>query len=285
MVEIDLPYLRQWVGRTDVAEDGVTPRLVDQYSAILAPHLFETGEDAPLALHWCLFWGTSGMDGLGVDGHPAKGIGLPPVPLPRRMWAGGEVELLAPLRLGDRVVRRSTIGDVTVKAGQSGPLCFVTVLHEYATGRGLALRERQDIVYREAAAGPAASPPETSSPPGAGSVDADLRWSIETPPPLLFRYSAITFNAHRIHYDLPYATGAEFYPGLVVHGPLQASILLNLAAQLGGKAPGRFTYRGMAPLIAGQPAQAAAVKAQDGIACRMEDGQGRVTMKASAVFA
>jgi 3-methylfumaryl-CoA hydratase len=279
MVEIDLPHLRQWVGRTDVAEDCITPRLIDQYRAILAPHLFDTGDDAPLALHWCLFWGTSGMDGLGLDGHPAKGIGLPPVPLPRRMWAGGEVELIAPLLLGDRVVRSSTIGDVTMKAGQSGPLCFVTVLHEYATGRGLALRERQDIVYREAAAGPAPIQP------GSVSADADLRWRIDTPPPLLFRYSAITFNAHRIHYDLPYATGVEFYPGLVVHGPLQASILLNLAAQLGGKAPARFTYRGMTPLIAGQPAQAGAVKAQDGIACWMEDGQGRVTMKASAVAA
>jgi 3-methylfumaryl-CoA hydratase len=277
--EMDLPHLRQWVGRVTEAEDIVTARLIDQYRATLDPHLFGAAGDVPLALHWCLFWGSAGMAGLGEDGHPAKGVGLPPVPLPRRMWAGGKLEILFPLQPGDRVVRRSTIADVNLKSGQSGPLCFVTVAHEYVTDRGLAIRERQDIVYREAASGPA----ESAAPNAAPSRPFDLAWTIETTPPLLLRYSALTFNAHRIHYDLPYATGVEFYPGLVVHGPLQASILLNLAAALAGAPPRSFTYRGIAPLIAGRGFDARAARSGPGsIECWSGDGGGQVTMKASA---
>ncbi|TGD93169.1 FAS1-like dehydratase domain-containing protein [Methylobacterium nonmethylotrophicum] len=248
MPEIDIDHLRGWIGRSREVEDLVTPRLVAEYRATLAPHLAPMPEDeAPLALHWCLGPETPPADALGPDGHAAKGGFLPPVPLPRRMWAGGEVETLAPLRLGDRVVRRETVSDVAVKVGRTGTLCFVTVRHEYLTERGPAIRDRQDIVYREASrpgdAAPAPKPPPEADP---------AAWSVEANPVLLFRYSAMTFNGHRFHYDQPYATQVEGYPGLVVHGPMQASLLLNLAAARLGRVPARFRYRGVSPMIAGQ---------------------------------
>ncbi|WP_289052634.1 MaoC family dehydratase N-terminal domain-containing protein, partial [uncultured Methylobacterium sp.] len=180
------------------------------------------------------------------DGHAAKGGFLPPVPLPRRMWAGGEIETLAPLRVGDRVVRRETVSDVAVKHGRTGTLCFVTVRHEYETARGLAIRDRQDIVYREASRPGDAAPTAKPVP-----AEDEAAWSVEANSVLLFRYSAMTFNGHRFHYDHPYATQVEGYPGLVVHGPMQASLLLNLAALRLGRVPARFRYRGVAPMIAG----------------------------------
>ena len=247
MPEIDIDHLRGWIGRTREVEDMVTPRLVAEYRATLAPHLAPVGSgEAPLALHWCLGPETPAADSLGPDGHAAKGGFLPPVPLPRRMWAGGEVETLAPLRIGDRVVRRETVADVAVKVGRTGTLCFVTVRHDYETERGLAIRDRQDIVYREASRPGDAAPASKPAP-----AEDDAAWSVEADPVLLFRYSAMTFNGHRFHYDQPYATQVEGYAGLVVHGPMQASLLLNLAAARLGRVPARFRYRGVAPMIAG----------------------------------
>ena len=217
MPPIDIDHLRGWIGRTREVEDLVTPRLVAEYRATLAPHLAPVPEgEAPLALHWCLAPETPPADTLGPDGHAAKGGFLPPVPLPRRMWAGGEVEILGPLRLGDRVARRETVSDVAVKEGRTGTLCFVTVRHEYLTERGPAIRERQDIVYREAS-----RPGEALPAPRMAPAEAEAAWSVEANPVLLFRYSAMTFNGHRFHYDHPYATGVEGYAGLVVHGPMQ----------------------------------------------------------------
>ena len=247
MPEIDIDHLRGWIGRGREVEDIVTPRLVAEYRATLAPHLAPVASgDAPLALHWCLAPETPAADALGPDGHAAKGGFLPPVPLPRRMWAGGEIETLAPLRVGDRVVRRETVSDVAVKHGRTGTLCFVTVRHEYETARGLAIRDRQDIVYREASRPGDAAPTAKPVP-----AEDEAAWSVEANSVLLFRYSAMTFNGHRFHYDHPYATQVEGYPGLVVHGPMQASLLLNLAALRLGRVPARFRYRGVAPMIAG----------------------------------
>lgn len=245
-----------WIGRTTESEDDITPRLVDSFRAIFDPHLAPVGDGvAPLGIHWCLSPAIASMDQLGRDGHPAKNLSLPPVPLPRRMWAGGELQVLGDLRVGDRVLRTSTIRDVTHKQGRSGELWFVAVGHEYSTDRGLAVRERHDIVYREEArpgngrkdAGRGAEPPADG--PVDGPVDG---LTVETPETLLFRYSAITFNGHRIHYDLPYATEVEGYEGLVVHGPIQATLLLNLAAASGGSVPSLFAYRGLSPAIAGR---------------------------------
>ncbi|MBK3396117.1 MULTISPECIES: MaoC family dehydratase N-terminal domain-containing protein [Methylobacterium] len=247
MPEIDIDHLRGWIGRGREVEDIVTPRLVAEYRATLAPHLAPVASgEAPLALHWCLAPETPAADALGPDGHAAKGGFLPPVPLPRRMWAGGEIETLAPLRVGDRVVRRETVSDVAVKHGRTGTLCFVTVRHEYETARGLAIRDRQDIVYREASRPGDAAPTAKPVP-----AEDEAAWSVEANSVLLFRYSAMTFNGHRFHYDHPYATQVEGYPGLVVHGPMQASLLLNLAALRLGRVPARFRYRGVAPMIAG----------------------------------
>jgi 3-methylfumaryl-CoA hydratase len=269
----DAEHLGQWIGRTDEAEDVVTARLVEGFRATLAPHLAPAeADEAPDLIHWCLAPPTAAMDALGADGHPARGGFLPPVPLPRRMWAGGEVRRLAPLRVGDRVTRRTTIGDVVVKEGRTGPLCFVTLEHEIATARGVAVRERQDLVYRGPAGG-AAAPAEAPGEP-------DRAWSVEASPVLLFRYSALTFNGHRIHYDRRYAQEVEGYPGLVVHGPLQATLLFHLASVEGGGAPARFGYRAVAPLIDGQSFRVC-IRGQEGWVCGAD---GRTTMKATAAW-
>lgn len=235
------PDYTGWIGRTEVSPpETLTPRLQDQFRATLAPHLADTGA-APAGIHWCLSPPAVPAIGLGPDGHPVKGGFLPPVLLPRRMWAGGELEFLDPLKEGDSVTRSSRIADVRSKTGRSGPLCFVTVQHELSVGPRLALRERHDIVYREAAIAPAlAAGPDARQ-------GADVEWRIVVDPVLLFRYSALTFNGHRIHYDEPYAREVEFYPGLVIHGPLQATLMLNLAVAQRGNLPKRFAFRGVNP--------------------------------------
>lgn len=277
-MELDLDSLKGWIGRTAEDEDMVTPRLAAEYEATLTPTLARVAPgEVPLALHWCLSPAISPMAGLGADGHPAKGGFLPPVPLPRRMWAGGSIKMLARLRIGDTVKRRSVIADITVKEGRTGTLCFVAVDHEYSTARGVALTERHDIVYR-GAADTAAKPPAPVEP-----RESDLSWTVEATPTLLFRYSAMTFNGHRIHYDQPYVTGVEGYADLVVHGPLQASLMLNLAAELGGGVPATFRYRGLSPLTAGQHFQVRAVRRPDGgILCWTENSAGQICMEATA---
>jgi len=244
----------EWIGRRSESEDIVSERMARSYRAILQPFLADVPEGAaPLGLHWCLSPAIAAMSELGPDGHPAKNRDLPPIPLPRRMWAGGAIETLEPLRIGDRVRRVTTIADIVRKQGRSGELWFVAVDHEYLTDRGPALRERHDIVYREL---PKAARIEAARPDGdrlARPRRASQCWVVETSPTLLFRYSAITFNGHRIHYDWPYATTVEGYEGLVVHGPLQATLMFNLAAARRGAAPPKFEYRGLSPAFAGQP--------------------------------
>lgn len=191
------------------------------------------------------------MGDLGADGHPALNLNLPPVPLPRRMWAGGSLETHDRLRLGDKVRRVSTIADIVRKEGRSGELWFVAVDHDYLTDRGLAIRERHDIVYRETARPGTSRDAQMQPAPPAPVRPVARSWTLATPSTLLFRYSAITFNGHRIHYDLPYATAEEGYAGLVVHGPLQATLLFNLASTVSGAVPKVFRYRGIAPAIAG----------------------------------
>ncbi len=278
---MDIDHLRGWIGRTHQAEDVVTPRLVAQFGATFLPQVFAVPEgEAPAGLHWCLAPPAEPMADLAADGHAAKGGFLPPIPLPRRMWAGGAVETVAPLRLGDAVTRRSTVEDVSMKRGRTGPLVFVAVRHEVSTPRGLALRERHDIVYREAptpgaAAAPAATP--------AGPRASDLAWAVEGSPVLLFRYSALTFNGHRIHYDLPYVTAVEGYAGLLVHGPIQATLCFNLAAELLGRVPRRFAFRNTMPLVAGPAFRVAGRRAAEGgVACWTEGADGAVRMEAEA---
>ena len=238
--------LGDWVGRSWQRKDVIDARLIAEFRATFAPHV-PVSAAVPPGIHWCLCPDIVTPDLMGGDAHPRLGLFLPDLGLPRRMWAGGAFESDGDFELGDSVVRTSTITDISRKTGKSGDLCFVTVRHTYAARGKLRLSERQDIVYRgaPAAGAPPAGQIGTPVAPPTGS------WTIEATPALLFRYSAMTFNSHRIHYDLPYATGVEGYAGLVVHGPLQASLMLNRATAELGRLPRRFSYRGQAPLICG----------------------------------
>jgi 3-methylfumaryl-CoA hydratase len=274
---LDLAALRQWIGRSESVQDTITPRLEASFRATLdrMPGQPAAGDMATLGIHWCLAPPIAPMDALGDDGHPRRGGFLPPVPLPRRMWAGGELAFLDPLLVGDMVTHTSRIEDVAFKEGRTGTLCFVTVRHAWSTARGPALDERQDIVYRSldgnrpvAAVAPLAQP----------EALWQRCWTCD--PILLFRYSALTFNGHRIHYDRPYVTEIEGYPDLVVHGPLQATALMALAAEAQGETPHRFSFRSIAPLFAMGPFTAKASREAGGLRLWVCDRTGRTTMTA-----
>src|SRR3954452_13914419 len=246
--KLDLDHLRQWIGRTAEATDIVTAQLVKGLRATLFQEIGDPmrGDAAPFTVHWCLGQPVFPMSELGPDGHPARGGFLPPVPLPRPMWAGGQLEFHDSLRVGDGPKRSSRISDVTMKSGSTGQLCFVSGEHLVSTARGLAIRERQDIVYRDIGGAPPA--PSAKAPPPL----PQHRETHISDPVLLFRYSALTFNGHRIHYDRDYVTRVEGYPGLVFHGPMQAAFIVELAAKLyGGVAPRKLGYRGVQPLFEG----------------------------------
>jgi 3-methylfumaryl-CoA hydratase len=218
------------------------------------------------------------MSMLGPDGHPTRGGFLPPVPLPRRMWAGGEIEFLQPLRVGDESTRTSRIADVTVKTGSTGTLCFVAVEHSISCPRGVAIRERQDIVYREMTS---SAPASAKAPP----PKAQHRETHVSDPVLLFRYSALTFNGHRIHYDRDYVTKVEGYPGLIFHGPLQAALIVEFAAKLhGGTAPKKFSYRGVQPLFEGTEFSINANDTGAGTELWIANAEGQPTMKGTATW-
>lgn len=259
MNEVEIAHLREWIGREERTSELLAATLVDRFEATLGPIAARFPGQAPLGIHWCLNQPAVPPDGLGDDGHPAKGGFLPPVPLPRRMWAGGELFFHAPLRVGDEVTRASSIVDVAHKKGRSGDLVFVTVEHDTMSGDTLAVRERQDIVYRAMDGGAATAPdaPELHT--------ADRSEEIAATATLLFRYSALTFNGHRIHYDLDYARDEEGYAGLVVQGPLQATLLLHLAAGMHRTVPRRFSYRGLAPLICDGSFRINAANTSDGL--------------------
>ena len=248
--KLDIDHLRKWIGKTQEASDIVTEQLTKALRATLFLDIGspKTGDAAPFTAHWCLAQPVAAMNALGPDGHPARGEFLPPVPLTRRMWAGGELQFLDALHVGDEVTRLSRISDVTMKTGSTGILCFVSVEHTIMTPRGVAINERQDLVYRDVAAGGERKSQVAHAPP----PKAQHHETHMADPVLLFRYSALTFNGHRIHYDRDYVTKVEGYPGLIVHGPMQAALLVEFAARLhGGKAPAKFSYRGVQPLFDG----------------------------------
>lgn len=281
MGDIDIEHLRQWIGREERQDDIVTPGLVDRFHATLGASAFRTEGEAPLAIHWCLSPPAFPPETLGPDGHPARGGFLPPVPLPRRMWAGGQLDFLEPLPVGSEVTRVSRIADVVHKAGRSGELVFVTVDRAIECGGRTVLRERQDIVYR-----PAATPSAAAAPvqPPVEPRKAEISETVDATTTLLFRYSALTFNGHRIHYDVDYARQAEGYPGLVVHGPLQATLMLHLAARMtGGRPPRRLVYRGVSPLFHGAPFTVNATSSEQGLDLWCADASGQPTMTANAM--
>ncbi|TJZ85491.1 FAS1-like dehydratase domain-containing protein [Paracoccus hibiscisoli] len=266
--DIDIDHLAGWIGRQETAQDMVTPGLLRRFRATFGNLLSADDGHAPLGLHWCLSPPAVASDELGPDGHPVRGGFLPPVPYPNRMWAGGAVSFHAPLSAGDCVQRDSRICAVTPRQGRSGPLVFVSVEHRHSVAGQLCISERHDIVYR-----PAGPPPPAPGPCSAmqGAFVAD--------PVMLFRYSAMTFNGHRIHYDHPYVTGTEGYAGLVVHGPLQATLLMHTAAKALASRAIHVEYRGLAPLIAGQ---AARIRQQDDrLWLEKSDGQTSFEARAS----
>jgi 3-methylfumaryl-CoA hydratase len=233
-----------WVGReetrSEVLDRTRSDALLAALGAVPAP-----GDELPPPHHWLHFWDVKPPGELGEDGHPAKGGFLPPVPLPRRMWAGGRLAFHGALSFGERVERRSTIRAISRKTGRSGDLVFVTVAHRLTGSGGAVWDEEQDLVYRPASTGPTVSPPPDENLPA-----PDWRQGIVPDPVLLFRYSALTMNGHRIHYDAPYARAVEHYPGLVVQGPLQASLMLGAAIAAAGRQPKTFAFRGLSPAIA-----------------------------------
>ena len=270
-----------WEGRTDVQSGSVTEGLAGQINATLnragtaAPR---TGDLLPPLWHWSAFPPMAAMAELGADGHPPVGGFLPPVRLPRRMWAGGALRFQAPLRVGDHLERRSTIRAVREKMGKTGPMVFVSVDHRIYGRAGLAIAERQDIVYLDF--------PQQFTPPAKIAMPEKpaVHKVIPVSETLLFRYSAVTFNAHRIHYDLPYAETVEKYPGLVVHGPLQAQLLCQAAAAHRGRVPSSFDFRGVHPMFHQQDLDLMAVEGEAGDLQLFSGQGGHQGMQANATW-
>ena len=280
---MDIDALKQWIGRTSVAHDHVAWNSVAALAATLDWSDAPPGPVSvlPCLWHWMYFNPAVRQSELGADGHPTRGGFLPPVPLPRRMWAGGRVAFHSALRVGDRVSRSSRIDDVSHKEGRSGSLVFVRVRHEVSSERGLAITEEHDIVYRE--------PPKPGMPapaPQAAPADPAWRFEIRPDPVLLFRYSALTFNGHRIHYDRPYATGEEGYPGLVVHGPLIATLLLDGMRRGGATRPvAHFEYRAVRALFDADRFHVCGRPAADGtVRLWAEHTDGALCMDATATL-
>lgn len=245
---MDQINLTAWENRTETQFGGVSGQIAQMAQATLGSSQTEptTGSVLPCLWHWFAFLPKTPTADLSRDGHPPLGDFLPPVHLERRMWVSGKLTFHEPLHVGEDLTRVSTIRSVTEKDGAAGPMVFVSVDHEVSGANGLAISERQDIVYLPI--------PDRYTPPRKQDVFTapDVDETVETPPTLLFRYSALTFNAHRIHYDLPYAQTIEHYPDLVVHGPLQATMLMDAATRHIGRPPDHFSFRGVHPVFAGQ---------------------------------
>ena len=273
-----------YVGRTETRSDIVSPVVIRGLAATLdiAEADVAPGGRLPPLWHWMLFQDWVPGAGLGTDGHPKRGGFLPPVhDLPRRMWAGGRVAFLAPLHAGDAITRTSTILSVEEKTGGSGRLVFVTVQHVVANASGPAIEEEHDIVYR-GTDGAAVKAAEPAAAPPAGAFLA----TVQPSPVLLFRYSALTANGHRIHYDLDYVTREEGYPGLVVHGPLQATWLADIVRQYRpGARIATFAYRGRRPAFHQNPISLVGWEAGGKLRLESRDHEGAVCMSADAILA
>jgi 3-methylfumaryl-CoA hydratase len=279
-----LAHLKTWEGRTETLNDQVTAAPVRGLAATLdrADGEVLAGTALPPLWHWLYFLPRAPQHELGADGHPRLGGFLPPVPLPRRMWAGGRLQWHAPVHVGDELQRTSRIVSVTHKAGRTGDLVFVLVRHEISKGGVLAIAEEHDIVYR--------APPQPGDPvPPPQAAPGSSSWSREIVPDpvLLFRYSALTFNGHRIHYDRSYVTEVEGYPGLVVHGPLIATLLVDLARRERPQARVKaFAFKAVRPTSDLHPFRLCGEPSADGRGAKLwaHDHEGWLTMQAEIQF-
>jgi 3-methylfumaryl-CoA hydratase len=267
----------EWIGKRETRSDIVIAGPISALSATLdrddPPP--QPGDPLPLLWHWLFFLDRHRASELGPDGHVRRGGLLPPVPLPRRMWAGSRFEFHHPLRVGDQMTRETRVMDIKEKSGRSGPLVFVVVRHEISNAAGLAIAEEHDIVYRDHGPG---------APVRAAPAEAAWERTIQPDDVLLFRYSALTFNAHRIHYDRRYATEVEGYPGLVVHGPLIATLLMDLLRRnQSGANVTRFSFRAVSPLFDTAPFAVCGKPEGNIVQLWAKDAAGNLAMSAEAL--
>jgi 3-methylfumaryl-CoA hydratase len=280
---LNIAQLEDWIGKTETRADLISPTPMAALSATLdrddpPPR---PGDPLPPAWHWLYFLPLHRQSELGRDGHPERGGFLPPVPLPRRMWAGSRMEFHRALRVGEPVTRTSRIASVKHKEGRTGSLVFVLVRHEISNPASLAITEEHDIVYRDHTR-PGASAPE----PPPAPAEAAWERTISPDDVLLFRYSALTFNGHRIHYDRRYATEVEGYPGLVVHGPLIATLLLDaLRRNMPEAQVAHFEFRAVSPIFDTAPfAVCGAPQGANAIRLWAKNASGGLAMDATAVI-
>ena len=272
---------QDWIGKSEETSDMLTGSPAQRMAATLnKSEVFVSGTALPPAWHWLYFLPAVRLDATSIDGHARRGGFMPPVDLPRRMWAGGRLAFHRPLHIGEKALKKSLISDVTTKQGKSGSLVFVLVRHEIIGEQGLALLEEQDIVFREAPSAQASQPAPQPAP-----AEAQFSREITPDPVLLFRYSALTFNSHRIHYDRDYCREVEGYPGLIVHGQLTASFMLELLHE---NSPHRaiksFSFRAVTALYDHQPFQIAGRIDGDAAQLWALNAEGNLAMTANATL-
>lgn len=275
------PDYTAWIGRQEETTDVIVIRPMRLMQAMLdRPPSAKPGDALPPLWHWMYFPTEALQHTIGPDGHPERGDFLPPVELPLRMWAGGRFRFEKPLRIGDTVRKISTIKDVKTKVGRSGKLCFVTVEHVFDVGGAFCFSEEHDIVYRD---NPAPDAPQSTPQPAPTSSDWERQ--INPGPVLLFRYSALTFNGHRIHYDRSYCRDVEGYPGLVFHGPLTATLLMDLALENNPTEwISEFRFRALAPLFDTNPFTIAGKQGAGSAELWATNPTGGIAMKATALL-
>lgn len=273
-----------WIGHQMVQRDRLTPALLQRFRATIDSA--ESGDVAPQAIHWVLCTPEATTAKLGIDGHPQRSESpdsfFPPVPHPRRMWASSKVEFLAPISVNAEIERVSNIASITEKSGSTGSLVFVDVTHETKADGTVAISERQTLVYREANT---AKPTPASEPIAIDFGEWHFHRTLVPNEAMLFRFSAITFNTHRIHYDAPYAINEEGYRGLVVHGPLTSSLLLDLAArEFGSNTIKRFAFRAQSPAFAGEPLHLVGRREGDALTLAALNPAGQTVVAAEGIL-
>lgn len=272
------PDSSSWIGRHITADSGLDAEHAKRVALTLNDPIPQVGDSLPSLWQWAFFTDSVPTPGLGTDGHPATGTFLPPTGDRIRMWAGGRVNLSKPLLVGVPASKKSTIQAIQEKEGRQGKLLFVTIRHDYTQNGETAISEEQDLVYRRP------SPPVLK-----GTQPApQSQWTTQVEPhsTLLFRYSAVTFNSHRIHYDFPYVTAEEGYPALVVHGPLIATLMLRGFQNANpDKTVRHFAYRGLRPLVAPTPFHVAGRILPDGKAELWAEQDGTLAHQATVTLA